>query len=216
MVWLTVSGRGVWIFFTHFSIENWFFDTQSQSRLVYKFQILTKIQLTTQYSIIQSYFSVGKLLLPVAFVISMYATRVTLVNSANRQQSKRWLGATPGWMIDERLEDASSNLWFWDWDHVPCTSHLDHHVDYDHNHNFCILIIKFTTRCVSPPPCPYHPPLTCFPSTWSFCCCCSIFEQVHLIMTATLIWKNRLPDKSNSSFPFHCRLDTNLSIIAKV
>ena len=29
-------------------------------------------------------------------------------------------------------------------------------------------------------------------------------------MTATLILKNRLPNKSNSSFPFHCRLDTNL------
>ena len=49
---------------------------------------------------------------PVAFVICMYATRVTLINSTNRQQSKRQLGATPGWMIDERLEDASSNLWF--------------------------------------------------------------------------------------------------------
>ena len=31
-----------------------------------------------------------------------------------------------------------------------------------------------------------------------------------MIMTATLILKNRLPNKSNSSFPFHCRLDTNL------
>ena len=46
------------------------------------------------------------------------------------------LGAAPGWMIDERLEDASSNLWFWDWDHVTCTSHLDHHDDDHHHHQW--------------------------------------------------------------------------------
>ena len=37
-----------------------------------------------------------------------------------------------------------------------------------------------------------------------------IWTSTYMITTATLILKIRLPNKSNSSFPFHCRLDTNL------